>query len=93
MRCLRRCPCPPQIDYLTSLGLGQDEVCNMASISVVLLGLNPDTRLAPVVDYLKRRGVPADQVCCATGVNLVSCTTGLVAAAAGAADGDHKQMH
>lgn len=30
----------------------------MASISVVLLGLNPDTRLKPVVQYLEARGVP-----------------------------------
>lgn len=50
------------MDFLSSLGLGQDQICNMASISVVLLGLNPDTRLAPVVEYLKGRGVPADQV-------------------------------
>lgn len=46
------------IAYLTSIGLKQDEVCNMASISVVLLGLNPETRLKSVVDYLKGRGVP-----------------------------------
>ncbi|PNW71373.1 hypothetical protein CHLRE_16g651550v5 [Chlamydomonas reinhardtii] len=46
------------VDYLTSVGLKQDEICNMASISVVLLGLNPETRLKSVVDYLKRRGVP-----------------------------------
>ena len=32
----------------------------MASISVVLLGLNPETRLKSVVDYLKRRGVPGE---------------------------------
>lgn len=50
--------CDAQIDYLVSLGLKSDEVCNMASISVVLLGLNPDTRLKPVVAYLKQRGVP-----------------------------------
>ena len=49
---------PVQIDYLVSIGLRQDEVCNMASISVVLLGLNPDTRLRPVVEYLLSRGVP-----------------------------------
>lgn len=30
----------------------------MASISVVLLGLNPETRLRTVVEYLQRRGVP-----------------------------------
>lgn len=46
-----------QIDALTSVGLKQDEVCNMASISVVLLGLNPDTRIRPVIDYLRARGV------------------------------------
>ena len=51
-------PLPPQIDYLVSVGLRSDEVCNMASISVVLLGLNPETRLRPVVEYLKKRGVP-----------------------------------
>lgn len=51
-----------QIDYLTSIGLKQDEICNMASISVVLLGLNPDTRLKPVVDYAKSRGVPDSSV-------------------------------
>jgi hypothetical protein len=34
------------------------QVCNMASISVVLLGLNPETRLKAVVEYLKRRGLP-----------------------------------
>ncbi len=89
---------PPQIQYLASVGLKQDEVggdrecdsaasmrlagahvlrtasrtaafasallpwcvqiCNMASISVVLLGLNPETRVAAVVEYLRRRGVP-----------------------------------
>lgn len=32
----------------------------MASISVVLLGLNPETRLKTVVDYLKGRGVPGE---------------------------------
>jgi hypothetical protein len=47
-----------QIDYLVSVGLRQDEVCNMASISVVLLGLNPETRVKPVVEYLISRGVP-----------------------------------
>ncbi|GIL74699.1 hypothetical protein Vretimale_2333 [Volvox reticuliferus] len=46
------------IDYLVGVGLKQDEICNMASISVVLLGLNPETRLKTVVDYLKGRGVP-----------------------------------
>lgn len=45
------------INYLVGLGLKTDEVCNMASISVVLLGLNPETRLKPVVEYLKQRGV------------------------------------
>lgn len=50
-----------QIDYLTSIGLKQDEVCNMASISVVLLGLNPETRLRTVVDYLKSRGVQVSE--------------------------------
>ncbi len=34
----------------------------MASISVVLLGLNPETRLKSVVDYLKGRGVPGEYV-------------------------------
>lgn len=34
----------------------------MASISVVLLGLNPETRLRTVVEYLLKRGVPKDQV-------------------------------
>lgn len=34
----------------------------MASISVVLLGLNPETRLRPVVEYLKSRGVPGEFV-------------------------------
>jgi hypothetical protein len=53
---------PPQIAYLTTIGLQQDEICNMASISVVLLGLNPDTRLRPVVEYIQSRGVPADSV-------------------------------
>jgi hypothetical protein len=46
------------VDFLSSVGLKQDEICNMASVSVVLLGLNPQTRLAPVVAYLERRGVP-----------------------------------
>ncbi|GFR46210.1 hypothetical protein Agub_g7749, partial [Astrephomene gubernaculifera] len=46
------------INYLTSIGLKQDEICNMASISVVLLGLNPETRIKSVVDYLQGRGVP-----------------------------------
>lgn len=50
------------VTYLSSLGLKQDEICNMASISVVLLGLNPDTRLRPVVEYLKARGVADDSV-------------------------------
>ncbi|KAG1672610.1 hypothetical protein FOA52_002090 [Chlamydomonas sp. UWO 241] len=50
------------IDYLCSVGLKTDEVCNMASISVVLLGLNPETRLKPVVQYLMARGVPAGGV-------------------------------
>lgn len=50
-----------QIDYLVSIGLKSDEVCNMASISVVLLGLNPETRLKPVVEYLKQRGMPGEQ--------------------------------
>jgi hypothetical protein len=48
----------PQINFLTNVGLKQDEICNMASISVVLLGLNPETRLKTVTDYLKARGVP-----------------------------------
>lgn len=48
--------------YLSSIGLRQDEICNMASISVVLLGLNPETRLAPIVDYLKRRGMPDESI-------------------------------
>jgi hypothetical protein len=56
------CYAAPQVDYLSSIGLKQDEICNMASISVVLLGLNPDTRLRPVVEYLKSRGVPEDSV-------------------------------
>jgi len=47
-----------QINVLLGTGLRQDEICNMASISVVLLGLNPETRIKPVLDYLKRRGVP-----------------------------------
>ena len=50
--------CTAVLDYLTSVGLRQDEICNMASISIVLLGLNPETRLKPVVSYLKNRGVP-----------------------------------
>ncbi len=50
--------CQSVIDYLCSLGLKSDEVCNMASISVVLLGLNPETRLKPIVAYLEKRGVP-----------------------------------
>uniref|UniRef100_A0A383VML2 Uncharacterized protein n=1 Tax=Tetradesmus obliquus TaxID=3088 RepID=A0A383VML2_TETOB len=50
------------INFLTSIGLKQDEICNMASISVVLLGLNPDTRLRTVTDYLKARGVPDGSV-------------------------------
>eukprot|EP00199_Chlamydomonas_sp_CCMP681_P006440 CAMPEP_0119106548 /NCGR_PEP_ID=MMETSP1180-20130426/4640_1 /TAXON_ID=3052 ORGANISM="Chlamydomonas cf sp, Strain CCMP681" /NCGR_SAMPLE_ID=MMETSP1180 /ASSEMBLY_ACC=CAM_ASM_000741 /LENGTH=218 /DNA_ID=CAMNT_0007091911 /DNA_START=90 /DNA_END=746 /DNA_ORIENTATION=+ len=50
------------IQYLMSIGLKSDEVCNMASISVVLLGLNPETRMRPVVAYLERRGVPASAV-------------------------------
>ncbi|KAF6263753.1 mitochondrial transcription termination factor [Scenedesmus sp. NREL 46B-D3] len=45
------------INFLTSIGLKQDEICNMASISVVLLGLNPETRLKTVADYIKSRGV------------------------------------
>jgi hypothetical protein len=48
-----------QIDALLAVGLAQDEICNMASISVVLLGLNPDTRIRPVIDYVKSRGVEA----------------------------------
>lgn len=48
-----------QVSYLTSIGLKADEVCNMASISVVLLGLNPETRLKSVVEYMKSRGVPS----------------------------------
>jgi hypothetical protein len=51
-------PPPAQIEYLASIGLKQDEICNMASISVVLLGLNPETRIRPVVEYLQRRGMP-----------------------------------
>lgn len=47
-----------QINTLLSTGLRQDEICNMASISVVLLGLNPETRIKPVLEYLKKRGVP-----------------------------------
>jgi hypothetical protein len=50
-----------QIDILSSVGLRQDEICNMASISVVLLGLNPDTRIKPVIEYLRDRGVPSEQ--------------------------------
>lgn len=50
------------IDYLSSIKLQQDQICNMASISVVLLGLNPETRLRPVVEYLKKRGVPEGQI-------------------------------
>lgn len=50
------------IDFLQSIGLKQDEICNMASISVVLLGLNPETRLRPVVEYLKRRGMPDESI-------------------------------
>lgn len=50
------------VDYLLSLGLKQDEICNMASLSVVLLGLNPETRIKPVVDYLKERGVPENSI-------------------------------
>lgn len=50
------------IQYLLSVGLKQDEICNMASISVVLLGLNPETRLASVVSYLSRRGMPAESI-------------------------------
>jgi hypothetical protein len=34
----------------------------MASISVVLLGLNPDTRIRPVIDYCRARGVEAGAV-------------------------------
>ena len=52
----------PQLDYLQSVGLRQDEICNMASISVVLLGLNPETRLRPVVEYLHKRGVPGARI-------------------------------
>jgi hypothetical protein len=40
-----------QIKYLSSIGLQQDEICNMASISVVLLGLNPETRIRWVWDH------------------------------------------
>ncbi|KAF8059703.1 hypothetical protein HT031_005111 [Scenedesmus sp. PABB004] len=54
--------CKGVIDYLSSIGLRQDEICNMASISVVLLGLNPETRLAPVVAYCEARGVPRGSV-------------------------------
>ncbi|KAI8462539.1 MAG: hypothetical protein J3K34DRAFT_447696 [Monoraphidium minutum] len=54
--------CKAVIDYLASIGLQQDQICNMASISVVLLGVNPDTRLRPVVEYVAARGVPKDQV-------------------------------
>jgi hypothetical protein len=34
----------------------------MASISVVLLGLNPETRIRPIIEYLKSRGVEAGAV-------------------------------
>jgi len=44
------------------VGLAQDEICNMASISVVLLGLNPETRIKPVIEYCKARGVEAGAV-------------------------------
>ncbi|KAF5843685.1 mitochondrial transcription termination factor [Dunaliella salina] len=50
------------IDMLRTTGLRQDEICNMASISVVLLGLNPETRIKPVLEYLKKRGVPEDGI-------------------------------
>lgn len=50
------------IAILGSIGLRQDEICNMASISVVLLGLNPDTRIKPVIEYLRDRGVPMGSI-------------------------------
>jgi len=50
------------IDALSAVGLAQDEICNMASISVVLLGLNPETRIKPVIKYVKARGVEAGAV-------------------------------
>lgn len=55
-------PSGPQVDYLSSIGLQQDQICNMASISVVLLGVNPDTRLRPIVEYLAKRGVPKGEI-------------------------------
>ncbi len=51
-----------QMDFLSGIGLKQDEICNMASISVVLLGLNPETRLRPVVAYLEKRGVSGERL-------------------------------
>lgn len=50
------------IEYLQSLGLQQDEICNMAFISIPLLGLSPQKQLQPVVEYLTTRGVPKDAV-------------------------------
>jgi hypothetical protein len=46
------------IDFLKGLGLQQDEICNMAFISIPLLGLSPTKQLQPVINYLRERGVP-----------------------------------
>eukprot|EP00798_Chlamydomonas_sp_ICE-L_P011184 gene11184-18798_t len=54
--------CQSVITYLLSIGLKQDEICNMACMSVVLLGLNPETRLKATVEYLKSRGVTDESV-------------------------------
>eukprot|EP00983_Pelagomonas_calceolata_P063853 1147891-Pelagomonas_calceolata.AAC.2 len=63
-----------QIDMLRGTGLRQDEICNMASISVVLLGLNPETRIKPVLDYLKKRGVPGKACQGSTIPAICHCT-------------------
>lgn len=49
--------CRENIEYLTSLGLTEQQVCNMASLCFPILAADRKTQLEPVINFLKKRGV------------------------------------
>jgi hypothetical protein len=45
------------IKCLTSLGIPNDQICNMVAMVPAIFGLDPDKQIKPVVDYIQSRGV------------------------------------
>lgn len=49
--------CKDVIEYLTSLGLTEQQICNMVSLCHTILAHDVTTHVKPVIAFLKKRGV------------------------------------